>query len=639
MSDARVKLGDRQAWFAGVYGACAVLFLLFALVTGVDRLFISLLAAMMGALAALFLRGSRRNKQASAAVNAVNGAYAHLVAGREAEAEASLAAAAALSGKRPYLLRAVAVQRALLAMRRGQLEEAVRWATAVQEGKPRWATKLAESVQIVEGRSFRALAQASLGRADEALADARAVESSPFLSPSSLARISLARAVVLAKSGREDELQAHFAAEGELLVEELGPRERMLSRALRRLGQPRARSVYREAGMRDEPGDDAARDWVRKIAPDAARFVPRITLATADDAGPVASYRMAASPPPTAMPEPAAPGMGRRARGALVKGRMRVGRIALLWAVLIGIFVALWSALEPSPGASSSVASNGGAATLVLPLAFVFAMLFVVGRVWSRRRRQRRWLETVQQALLRLARGEGPAALAEVERAAESGGGAYGPTSYLTLARAAMRRGDAAKTLSASTSGLTLARSTLVARAAHQDIVTPELLGFHAFACASLGRMAEAETDLAAIATEHPSFAYRARAVYRVKLIAAVRAGDLGAAAQVVAAREPEMQLELGLDLLGEIVCAAAAGGLPDEAAEALRSELAAMPRVASWIEQVAPGLTARIGRAHAVRLATPFVSRSDALREEDTVRLDEEAAQLIALGARRPRS
>jgi hypothetical protein len=48
----------------------------------------------------------------------------------------------------------------------------------------------------------------------------------------------------------------------------------------------------------------------------------------------------------------------------------------------------------------------------------------------------------------------------------------------------------------------------------------------------------------------------------------------------------------------------------------------------------VAPGLTARIGRAHAVRVATPFMSYDD-----DTRPLGEEAAQLLALGARRPRS
>jgi hypothetical protein len=606
--------------------------------SGDDAVLFRALAAVCVLLAGVLVYGGSRYQHAGALVNEVNRAFADFVAGRETEGEARLDALGPAARKSSYIRRAIELQRTALAMRRGKLDEAVDWATQVQEGKPRLATRLHESILIVEGRALRAVVQASLGRADLALADAKEVEASPLRTPSAVARASLSRALVLAKSERFEELQAHYTAEGEALVEELSPRERMLSRALRRLGQPRARSVYREAGIRDEQDDAGARDrdWVRKIAPDAARFVPRVASPTSAESFVPYERPAAAVRPGTVTAR--RPRVDPFVRGAQRRSR---GRKVALWLVFVVAFGGVWAFLQPTPhphhGATPAPSAPMDPAIVgfasVLALVTVFVAL-VVGILVTRVYLQRRWVRAFQGAQLRLLREDDPEARAELEKLARDGDGNFGPPSNLAVARYALRRGDTAAALSATVNGMGQARASLATSAAHQDIVLPELLSQHAFACAVDGRQQDAEADLDQLERDYPVFPFRARAAYRVNLLGAIKRGDLATAARIVAGREPEMSVELRIDLLGEVASAAAAGGLHDDAAEALQSELAAMPRAAAWIEKVAPGLTARIGRAHAVRVATPFMSYDD-----DTRPLGEEAAQLLALGARRPRS
>ena len=635
LGDARAKLRRRQIVGGALFALMAVA-LAFLGITSGDEGSLVVLAGMCGALSALMFWTATRYRKLAVAVSEVNGAFVHLVAGREKEAEATLASMIARAGDQPYVLRAINVQRTILAMRRGQMEAAVDWSTRSLGGTMQFATRLTEGVQAVEGRALRSLALASLGRGEEALADARAVEGSPMAGGSALARVSLARAVLLAKSGRADELLAHYAAEGDALVEELWPRERALSRALRRMGQPRARSVYREAAVVDEPEADAARDWVRKIAPDAARFVP--SAAHAPPPGEQGGF----TAPPLGPPAPRASTAIGLAAAQVAAGarrrRVRLGGKAFaLWLGIVAVAAGMWAFLAPDPHAPRhGHAPPSPAATVLSAPAVVSAvfLLLVVALVWNTRRRYQQRLQTLQQAPLALARSEDPEAKKALEALARNGGVALAPNAFLALARDAMRRGDLDGALQACVDGLGVATSTLQARAAHQDIVLPDLLATYAFALVTAGRAAEAREALATIERDHPVFPYRARAIFRVELIDAVKRGDLLTAARLVAAREPEMLVEIRVDLLGEIASAAAVGGLHDEAAEALRSELAAMPRVAAWVEQVAPGLSARIGREHSIRVATPFHSY-----EDDTIRLDDEAAQLLALGARRPRS
>ncbi len=635
--DARISLRKRQYGMAAAFMVIAVGVLLLA--SGDDAVLFRALAAICVLLAGVLVYGASRYQNAGAVVNEVNRAYADFVAGREAEGEARLDALGPAARKSSYIRRAIELQRTALAMRRGKLEEAVDWATKVQEGKPRLATRLHESILIVEGRALRAVVQASLGRADLALADAKEVEASPLRSPSAVARASLSRALVLAKSERFEELQAHYAAEGEALVEELAPRERMLSRALRRLGQPRARSVYREVGIRDEQDDAGARDreWVRKIAPDAVRFVPRV--ASPESAESFVPYER-----PVAATRPGTVTARRPRVDPIVRGarRRNRGRRVALWLVFVVAFGGVWAFLQPAQHSHGGAAARAPSASmdpalvgLAAVLGFIgFFVALVAGIVLTRVYRQRRWVRAFQGAQLRLLRDDDPEAQAELENLAQNGDGHFGPPSNLAVARYALRRGDAAAALAATANGMEQARASLATKAAHQDIVLPELLSQHAFAGAVDGRQQDAEADLDQLERDYPVFPFRARAAYRVNLLGAIKRGDLATAARIVAGREPEMSVELRIDLLGEVASAAATGGLHDEAAEALRSELAAMPRAAAWIEKVAPGLTARIGRAHAVRVATPFMSYDD-----DTRPLGEEAAQLLALGARRPRS
>ncbi len=635
--DARTSLGKRSQWSGAVFGVFAVLlaFVGFTSTSESDRALFLTLAATIALLSAALLWLARRNRRVGAMVSAVNEAFADFVAGREAEGEARLDALSAPAKRYSYLRRAIELQRTTLAMRRGLLDEAADWATRAQERKPSWTTRLYEKMQINEARAMRALILASLGRSDEALADAKTAEGSPLLSPGALARVSLSRAVVLARSGQVEQLQAHYAAEGESLVEELGARERTLSRALRRLGQPRARSVYREAGTRDELDDDgaAARDWVRKIAPEAARFVPQV--ARPGDPEHLQPYARPTSAVDSAEVRLKATQVEALAGAAARRKNWRRAAAVFGWGAVAVGFWFFFDTPAPQRGRHGTRPPPSASWPLDPSLVVVGAILVIAtAMIAVRVQRQRRWVKVFQRTVLRLARGEDREAEEELEKAGQTGGLFYGPPSYLAAARSALRRGDTAAALLATSAGMSQARTSLQARAMHQDIVLPELLALHAFACATDGQLKDAGADLDLLEHEFPSFPFRARATYRVNLLGAIRRGDLPAAARIVATREPEMAVDLRVDLLGEVVCAAAAGGLHDEAAEALRSELAAMPRAASWIEQVAPGLIARIGRAHAVRVATPFMSY-----EDDTRRLDHEAAQLLALGARRPRS
>ncbi len=610
-----------------VFAALAVPLLYFGVGRHAEPSFFTL-GVMAAALGGVFLWNARAYRRFGGAADEVNSTFAQLIAGQDAEAERRLEAMAARTDLPSHVLRPINVQRTLLAMRRGQMDAAIGFATRTIEGDGRPAKNPWESLQVVEARALRALALASVGRSEEALADARTAESSPMLGALALGRLSLARAVVLAKAGRLEELHAHYAAEGDALGEELLPRERALSRALRRMGQPRTRSIYREAAILDDPADDPARDWVRKIAPDAARFVPTAARGPlADEAGASPISVEPLSPISPLLP----PTSTRPAKGALSK------KAAVLWVVLLVGFAVVRVRSSGGHGRRPDPVAGAGSPWTTLAIEIVvgvaaMAVLFAVG--WTNRRRQQRKLQALHQAQLALVRGDDPVATATLEELASTGGITLAPIACLAQAQAALRRGDEGEALRATAQGISLSTATLQARAFLQDLHLPDLLGTHAFALAVAGRAAEAKAALAALDRDHPSFPFRARAFYRVELINAIKRGDLAAASRLVAAREPEMSVELRIDLLGDVACAAAVGGLSDEAAEALQSELHSMPRVAQWIEHVAPGLGARIGRDHSIRVATPYASYDD-----DTRPLDAEAAQLLALGARRPRS
>ena len=131
--------------------------------------------------------------------------------------------------------------------------------------------------QIEAARALRAFARASLGDGEGARRDIAAVRARAGVSAESLARVSLAEAIVLERSGGRDALRALLDRDKGLLLESCHPRERAIVRASQRMVRVTTTTAYRAAPPREEEdhrGDEPLLlDRVTRIAPGAAAFV------------------------------------------------------------------------------------------------------------------------------------------------------------------------------------------------------------------------------------------------------------------------------------------------------------------------------------------------------------------------------
>jgi hypothetical protein len=164
-------------------------------------------------------------------VQLVNLALAQLTRGKIEEAEAILGEIPP-AAETTYVGRSIALQRAMIALQRGDLEGAVTQIARTVEPKPGLLTRHHDEFRIATGLALRALARASLGQQEEALRDAELAEQSPAATPEVVAMARLARAVLLSRTGDLLALRHYLATSGDLL-EWLAPRERALMRALR----------------------------------------------------------------------------------------------------------------------------------------------------------------------------------------------------------------------------------------------------------------------------------------------------------------------------------------------------------------------------------------------------------------------
>jgi hypothetical protein len=124
------------------------------------------------------------------------------------------------------------------------------------------------------------------------------------------------------------------------------------------------------------------------------------------------------------------------------------------------------------------------------------------------------------------------------------------------------------------------------------------LLGLRGLALAALGRRGEAEAELASLLARFPGYSHLALADFRIRLVNAVRSGDLDAARALAQQRTAELPLPLRDDLLADLVLATGTRGLPKEEMDRVAAELRDDAEVCAWIDAIAPRLRDRLGGA-----------------------------------------
>jgi hypothetical protein len=193
------------------------------------------------ALSGVLIWFGRFVRQSGPAAQAVNRALNLATAGHIAEADERYAEADARFSVR-YIRRVIAVNRAWIALRRGDLERAIALSGEAISRPVQRIARQAERINIVEARGIRAVALASLGDAVLAEQDIAAILESPVASPSALARAELSRALLLEQAGDRAALGAHLAKNRRLLLEHTHPRERAIVRAYQRMLEAQATS-------------------------------------------------------------------------------------------------------------------------------------------------------------------------------------------------------------------------------------------------------------------------------------------------------------------------------------------------------------------------------------------------------------
>lgn len=526
-----------------------------------------------------------------------------LTRGRFDEVEVHHARVPARSMRRGTVARAVAVQKALLALFRGAPDDAVAAIAPALEARTRGYTYSVERMQQASGYGVRALAHAMKGDAARAEADAQAAESFAEALPEALARARLARVMLVARGGDMTALASLLARDGSLLLEHTMPRERALVRALRKMARGHRRGVYREPSKPSDGGNEpgALAGWIARVAPEAAAYAsteetlaPRAEVSAAPVASPAAVAAMKRARREAA--RSASDTRGRARRAGAVLGLLACGAIGS--AVAFGSFV------------TGAAATDGVVEGALPPLFDPFLTVLCASAVFFVAFALRRQLARSREYNLATIGGQRAAALGDVEKAeallAQSKRASlplFGAAAGAALAALAERRADFACSIRECDAAIAKIGSSH----ALAEQLLPTLLTTRGVALAAAGRTAEALAELAMLVQAHPHYAHLALADLRIRLVAAVKSGDLVEARRVARQRTAELPIPLRDDLLADLVLAVGERGLPRSEMERLDGELRDDPVSRTWIEAVAPGLRTALeeevhgrGRGHA---------------------------------------
>ncbi|MDF2698204.1 MAG: putative secreted protein, partial [Labilithrix sp.] len=448
-------------------------------------------------------------------------------------------------------------------------------------------------------------ARASSGKQAEALQDIAAVRASEMATPEALGRAAVAEVILLAKNPEREKLVRALQA-ARPLFDHVPPRERALLRALRRMIEVRGRSVYREpARPSDTPRDEPLLgEWVSKIVPEAAAFVPDAERSAETGA-------LDVSLPAGA---PAMAGSSAIAQQASTRARStRTSAVIGLWIVLIVLFLAIWQFLAPAtPAAPSRVAVDPAypdESAPLLPAFFVPALCLLLAAVFFGRIavplvRARRGAAAYRRALRALIAEDTQGCTSILSNLVTRGPYGLAATAELQLSALAERSTNMRQALALCDAGLARVSRNPHGRALHSDILVPELIAQRALVLAALGDEHQASAEIATLAREHPTFAFMTRSVFRVRLVQALRRLDHDGAARLARERTPELPLTRRDEMLADIVLALSGSKVVDGEVERIRSELSEDGELTAWIDFMAPNALAQLATRSQTRQA-----------------------------------
>lgn len=186
-------------------------------------------------------------------------------------------------------------------------------------------------------------------------------------------------------------------------------------------------------------------------------------------------------------------------------------------------------------------------------------------------------------------------ALGELDRAVPAlarlalGGGMEAAAAGLELARIATSQTLFAEAISRCDAAIALVQQPRLRAEAVHDLL-PSLMAESAVAAASRGGLEDADAELAVLCRDFPTFAHRATAQLRVKLLRSVRAGHRNAARNAARARTAEMALPHRENVLADLILASR-DEVSDEERARLDAELNGDAALRKWVDAVAPGL------------------------------------------------
>lgn len=512
--------------------------------------------------------------------------------GRFADAEALLNEVEAMRlGK--YFQRFVALQRATMAMRGGDLERVVALAEpalAFPVGRlnPSAATHRCGLFAL------RALASAGLGRPDSARSDIAAVRGEPWSTPNMAARAELAEAMVLERSGDRAALRAHLAAKRFVLLEHSTPRERALVRGYQQMLRQHTTTPYREPAP--EPAHPAAEepslgDWVTRVAPGAARFVR-------DKAHPGAR-----APLPIPQLDPATQAA---AKARLPAPKSAWKRVLVLWTLLIVMFIAVWQFFAPQPGAVpvplpppviETPPGSDLAQSLIFSAALVAFMVVLVAVLILQNLRVQRIVAAVHGTV---ARGDLEAAMAQSRALLQKRSRVLAGSGAMWVSWLLDRDAAWVECLAVTETGIAKVRGTDAARVASADVLLPSLHAQRAVALQALGRPREGDVEVALLYAELAAFPGLPVTHHRCALIAAVRRGDFAEAVRLADTAGEDLSIPPREELLADLARAVSRPEITHAAeVERLRDELRDDPQWRRWVESLSPALLSRFDSSY----------------------------------------
>ena len=494
-----------------------------------------------------------------------------------------------ISTRNRPLLRAMAVQRAFIALYRDDAKNAVVHASQAIDGRYSWLDRMQEIANELTARGIRAVAAATCNDATQVREDVDVIQSASLVRTETRLHAVLAEAILLFRQGRFDEARAMLVANRRLLLDFGAPRQRAIVRAMLRSIAERTSSVYREAARREDArgNEPLLTSWIASVAPGAEAFASAVgpTVSAAGRVG-LEALRTKEGAAHAAAAE----------RAVRHRFAPRWKRGLLLWGLLVAMFMAIWVFFTPV--LSSDVANTPTAipeepdnplSGLALPVLLVGAF-FVTVFVYQRRltsnllRAERLWVDgddaSAEAAFRRLTKNVFPLVAAQAR---------------FYLAQMALLRADFDGVIGECDMGL----GKVVNNAMGRQLLVPHLLAARAEALAALGRSDEATAAVGSISKVNGAYPFIGATQLRVRLLQAIRRGDLSSARELARQRTPDLPLPLPVETLADALSATDEGH-PEGCKEAPRilSDLATDASLRNWFDAVWPRGEALLGQA-----------------------------------------